>query len=176
MATASRCPPKPGWCATRSRGLGAAPAAGRTAAARRQHGGGAACPRGGDLAALLDSCGDDLVGLRDGALLSLAYDGGLRVSELVALAVSDLRSTGDGSGRGEIACSKTDQDGEGALVWLSADTMARDAAWREASGISFGPVLRRVTLLPARERLPSHRCADRARGTECRKLSCLVPY
>lgn len=112
---------------------------------------GQAPPEGVTLRALLDSCGEDLFGLRDAALLSLAYDGGLRVSELVALSVSDLRSTGDGSGRGEIARSKTDQDGEGALVWLSPDTMVRVAAWREASGVSFGPVLRRVTLLPARE-------------------------
>lgn len=112
---------------------------------------GQAAPDGVTLRALLDSCGADLVGLRDAALLSLAYDGGLRVSELVVLAVGDLRMVGDGSGRGEIVRSKTDQDGEGAMVWLSPDTMVRVAAWRQASGIDFGPVLRRVSLLPARE-------------------------
>jgi site-specific recombinase XerC len=32
------------------------------------------------LRVLLESCGEDLFGLRDAALLSLAYDGGLRVS------------------------------------------------------------------------------------------------
>jgi hypothetical protein len=36
---------------------------------------GQASPDGVTLRALLDSCGGDLVGLRDAALLSLAYDG-----------------------------------------------------------------------------------------------------
>jgi site-specific recombinase XerC len=44
-------------------------------------------PRGLNIRALLESCGDDLPGLRDRALLSAAYDTGLRASELVAVAV-----------------------------------------------------------------------------------------
>jgi integrase len=111
---------------------------------------GQAPPEGVTLRALLAACGTDIIGLRDAALLSLAYDGGLRVSELVALTVADLRSVGDGSGRAEILRSKTDQAGEGALAWLSPETMKRLAAWRAASGIDAGPVLRRVTLLPMR--------------------------
>jgi hypothetical protein len=72
---------------------------------------------------------------------------------VVALGVSDLpQNASDGSGRGEIVRSKTDQDGEGALVWLSPDTMARVAAWRQASGIDFGPVLRRINRLPGATR------------------------
>lgn len=109
---------------------------------------GQSSPEGVTLRALLASCGADLVGLRDAALLSLAYDGGLRVSELVSLTVSDLRMAGDRSGRVELAHSKTDQDGEGALAWLSPDTMARVAMWRAASGFDFGPVLRRINVLP----------------------------
>lgn len=61
--------------------------------------------------ALLDSCGSGVVGLRDAALISLAYDAGLRVSELVGSEVADLRQIGDGSCRLAIAHSKTDQQG-----------------------------------------------------------------
>ena len=47
-------------------------------------------PRGLSLAAMLDGCGTSAIGLRDTALLSVAYDTGLRAAELVALAVEDL--------------------------------------------------------------------------------------
>lgn len=63
--------------------------------------------------ALLASCGSDLVSLRDEALISISYDGGLRVSELVGATVADLKQCADGSGRLNIARSKTDQTGEG---------------------------------------------------------------
>src|SRR3546814_19293665 len=39
---------------------------------------------------------------------------------------------------------KTDQEGEGAWAWLSAETMRRVGAWLEASGIEEGPLFRRV--------------------------------
>ncbi|MDT7531188.1 hypothetical protein OVY29_21205 [Sphingopyxis sp. SE2] len=65
-------------------------------------------PEGVTIQALLASCGGDVVGLRDAALISLAYDAGLRVSELVGSEVADLRQVGDGSGRLDIAHSKTD--------------------------------------------------------------------
>jgi integrase len=51
--------------------------------------------RGLNLRALLESCAEDLVGLRDRALLSLAYDTGLRASELVAVEVIPTRAEGD---------------------------------------------------------------------------------
>src|SRR3546814_2451149 len=41
-------------------------------------------PEGLTIEGLLLACGQDLVGLRDAALCSMAYDAGLRVSELVA--------------------------------------------------------------------------------------------
>lgn len=106
-----------------------------------------AAPEGVTVKALLASCGCDIVGLRDAALISLAYDAGLRVSELVATCVSDVRQVGDGSGRLDIAHSKTDQDGEGALAWLSPETMGRLSAWLLASGIAQGPVFRRINVL-----------------------------
>ncbi|MDP3673834.1 MAG: tyrosine-type recombinase/integrase [Novosphingobium sp.] len=108
---------------------------------------GQAPPEGVTVKALLASCGTDIIGLRDAALVSLAYDAGLRVSELVAATVADLRQVGDGSGRLEITHSKTDQLGEGALAWLSGDTMARLSAWLLVSGLSEGPVFRRINVL-----------------------------
>jgi integrase len=108
---------------------------------------GQAAPDGVTVQALLASCGGDLVGLRDAALISLAYDAGLRVSELVATGVADVSQVADGSGRLEIARSKTDQEGEGALAWLSPETMQRLSAWLLASGIAEGPVFRRINLL-----------------------------
>ncbi|QDK35914.1 tyrosine-type recombinase/integrase [Sphingomonas sp. IC081] len=108
---------------------------------------GQGAPEGVTIKALLASCGSDTIGLRDAALISLAYDAGLRVSELVGTQVADLRQVGDGSGRLDIAYSKTDQLGEGAKAWLSPDTMARVSAWLLASGLSEGPVFRRINVL-----------------------------
>jgi integrase len=107
---------------------------------------GQAPPDGVTVNALLASCGTDIIGLRDSALISLAYDAGLRVSELVGATVADLSQVGDGSGRLEITHSKTDQLGR-ALAWLSADTMVRLSAWLLASGIAHGPVFRRINVL-----------------------------
>ena len=108
---------------------------------------GQAPPEGVTIQALLAACGSDVVGLRDAALISLAYDAGLRVSELVGTTVADLRQVADNSGRLDISHSKTDQVGEGAMAWLSPDTMARVSAWLLASGISEGPVFRRINVL-----------------------------
>jgi len=71
----------------------------------------------------------------------------LRVSELVGTKVGDVRQVGDMSGRLEIAHSKTDQEGQGALAWLSPDTMSRVSTWLLASGFTEGPVFRRINLL-----------------------------
>lgn len=101
-------------------------------------------PKGFTLAALLDACGGDLQGLRDAALLSLGYDGGLRVSELTVVEKTCIDPQEDGSATLFIPFSKTDQDQEGAWAWLSAETMRRVHAWLEASGIEEGPLFRRV--------------------------------
>src|SRR3546814_8912218 len=56
---------------------------------------GQGAPEGVTVKALLASCGTDIIGLRDAALISLAYDAGLRVSELVGTEVADLRQVGE---------------------------------------------------------------------------------
>lgn len=101
--------------------------------------------RGLNIRALLESCGDDLPGLRDRALLSAAYDTGLRASELVAVAVEHIEEAIHPEARLlQILRSKGDQDGEGATAYLSPRTVAAIAAWTEAAEITEGPLFRRV--------------------------------
>lgn len=100
--------------------------------------------RGFTLTALLGACGGDLQGLRDAALLSLGYDAGLRVSELAAVGARHIDPQDDGSALLFIPSSKTDQEGQGAWGWLSAETMRRVGAWLVASDITEGPIFRRV--------------------------------
>ncbi|WP_103098824.1 site-specific integrase [Novosphingobium guangzhouense] len=102
-------------------------------------------PRGLNIRALLESCGDDLPGLRDRALLSAAYDTGLRASELVAVAVEHIEEAIDPEARLlKILRHKGDQDGEGATAYLSPRTVAAIAAWTDATEIAAGPLFRRV--------------------------------
>ncbi|MDF2640710.1 MAG: putative integrase [Novosphingobium lindaniclasticum] len=102
-------------------------------------------PRGLNIRALLDSCVDDLPGLRDRALVSTAYDTGLRASELCVVAVEDLVEAINPEARLlEIRKHKGDQQGEGSTAYLSPRGVAAIAAWCEAAGIAEGPLFRRV--------------------------------
>lgn len=98
------------------------------------------------LTALLAACNNDPPGLRDAALLSLGYDTGLRVAELVRVSTEHIKQTEDGSGAGTlfIPTSKTDQTGHGAHAWISAESMRRIAAWLRVAEIRSGAVFRRV--------------------------------
>ena len=64
-----------------------------------------------------------LIGLRDRALLATAYDTLARRSELAALDLDDLQLEGDGTGTLLIRRSKADQEGEGSLRFVAADTV-----------------------------------------------------
>ena len=66
----------------------------------------------------------------DIALISLMRDAMLRVSEAAALTWKDLVTEGDGTGRLLIRRSKTDGEGQGAVVFVSALTMAALALLR----------------------------------------------
>lgn len=117
-------------------------------------------PRGLNIRALLEACGDDLPGLRDRALLSTAYDTGLRASELVAVAVEHIVDALDPEARLlEIPRSKADQDGEGATAFLSPRSVRAIAAWRAAAGIDSGALFRRVQVrrYKARKAMPGRR-------------------
>ena len=85
-----------------------------------------------------------LAGLRDAALIAVASDGLLRVSEIAAIQVEDVEQAEDGSGRLTIRSSKTDQEGAGEILYLGEPTIVRVAAWTEAAGTTSGPVFVRV--------------------------------
>ena len=108
---------------------------------------GQGAPTGPNLRALLAACGSDLAGLRDAALFSTAYDAGLRVSELVNAEIADLSKMPDGTGRLDIRHSKTDQEGQGATAWLSAETIGRLSSWLTTGDIQSGPIFRRINVL-----------------------------
>lgn len=102
-------------------------------------------PRGLNVRALLEACASDLPGLRDRALLSVAYDTGLRASELVAIEVEHILDAIDPEARLlAIPRSKGDQEREGATAFLSPRTVRAIAAWCAAAGIETGPLFRRV--------------------------------
>ncbi len=91
-------------------------------------------------------------GLRDAALLRVMSDALLRPSELAAIETGDVSREADGSGRLVVQRSKTDQEAEGAVCYLTPATMtaldrwldAAAAAW-SSSGPYAGPLFRRVT-------------------------------
>src|SRR5579863_2373345 len=102
-------------------------------------------PRGLNVRAALEACGDTLPALRDRALLSVAYDTGLRASELVAITCEDIVEALDPDARLlTIARSKGDQEGERATAYLSPRSVAALTRWLDATGITQGPVFRRV--------------------------------
>jgi len=101
-----------------------------------------------DLRAMLRTCGDDLAGLRDKALLLVGFAGALRRSEIVALDVEHVRL--NGVLRITIARSKTDQEGQGITKTIPrlADAelcpVRALRAWLDAAGIASGPIFRSV--------------------------------
>ena len=87
---------------------------------------------------------ESLSALRDAALVSVMSDAMLRVSEVAALRCSDVREDEDGAGLVLIRRSKTDQEGEGAVLFLGPGTMERIRAWKTAAGFNTGPLFRAI--------------------------------
>ena len=92
-------------------------------------------------------------GFLDIALVSLMRDGMLRRSEAASLTWRDIFEEDDGTGRLTVARSKTDQEGEGAVLFVSAPTMEALRAIRLVDadvgdslfGLSAGQIGRRVS-------------------------------
>ena len=90
-------------------------------------------------------------GLVDVVLCTVMADGGLRRSEAAALRWEDVERTGDGSGRLTIRRSKTDVEGEGAVVAITQRAMQDlDAIHQDAGagalvfGLSASQIHRRL--------------------------------
>lgn len=88
--------------------------------------------------------------LRNRALLTLGWVGGMRRSEIVALQVSDVSEVPEGL-TVTIRRSKTDQEGKGRTIaipygtWLQTCPVRSLRSWLEAAGIEDGPLFRTVT-------------------------------
>lgn len=97
------------------------------------------------LAHLVKACRRDELGLRDEALLRVAYDTGARRSELVKIDIAHIEGPDlDGAGVLFIPSSKTDREGEGAYAYLSPATMCAIRRWRDKTDLRKGPLFRRV--------------------------------
>jgi site-specific recombinase XerD len=101
----------------------------------------------------LDSAGTGLRADRERALLCVAYDTMARRAELVALDVADITFIPNGSGTVLIRRSKTDQEGHGAMGYLSRESVRFLRTWLENAKIIEGPIFRRL--------IGQHRVAER---------------
>jgi integrase len=100
-----------------------------------------------ELAALVATLDEDLVGLRDGALLTLGWSSACRRSELVALTVGDVELQAEGL-LVRVRRSKGDQEGKGfdkGVPYASSPALRAVRAlraWLDAAGITEGPIFR----------------------------------
>lgn len=99
------------------------------------------------LAAVLGHLPKTIAGVRDRALVLVAFGGTLRRSELVALQLEDIERRNGGILL-HLDHSKSDQDGKGAALPVPNGTKLRPVegldAWLSAAGITSGPVFREV--------------------------------
>ena len=87
----------------------------------------------------------DLRTVRDKAIIAVLYCGMLRRSELIGLNVEDVTwDESDGSATITIRKSKTDQGGIGRAGYLAPFAVNALRKWLRLSGISNGPIFRRV--------------------------------
>lgn len=93
---------------------------------------------------LLAVSGKDLRGLRNRALLLLAYDSMCRRSELVSLHVDEMEWLSDSGVSILLRKSKTDQHGCGKWIHLSSETTNAVDDWLQAAGIKDGFILRGI--------------------------------
>jgi site-specific recombinase XerD len=91
--------------------------------------------------------GHGLKALRDRALLLLGFAGAFRRSELVELDCEDIEECETGI-KIAIRHSKTDQEGTGQTIAIVRGSIACPVAalqaWRDAAGITSGPLFRSI--------------------------------
>ncbi|CRK76635.1 Tyrosine recombinase XerD [Nereida ignava] len=105
------------------------------------------------LVKMIEAQPDTLVGKRNRLLLSLGYDFLARRSELVAIRNEDLTFTQDGALKGIIRRSKTDQYGNGRLVFGSERSAKLLRKWLKLKPKEIQPVFCAIN---------HGRCLDRA--------------
>jgi integrase len=107
---------------------------------------------------ILAPIGDDLVGLRDRALLLVGFVGALRRAELAAILVEHLEWRERGL-RVMLPVSKGDPDGKGVVVAVPYGSTGLCPVralkrWQDAAGIAGGPLFRRIWAPPPRGGVP----------------------
>jgi site-specific recombinase XerD len=93
---------------------------------------------------MLASCDDDLHGLRDRALLLVAYDSMRRRSELISLRIEDIEWLPEDKASVLLRKSKTDQLGMGKWMHLVPETTHALKQWLSAAKINEGLIFRGV--------------------------------
>jgi site-specific recombinase XerD len=96
------------------------------------------------LTRLLAACSDNLHGLRDRALLMVAYDSMRRRSELISLRVEDIEWLQDNGASILLRKSKTDQHGCGKWIHLTSESTQALHQWLSAVKINEGFIFRGV--------------------------------
>ncbi|NUU39024.1 tyrosine-type recombinase/integrase [Pseudomonas sp. C2B4] len=97
------------------------------------------------LQAMLATCTDGLRGVRDKALLLLAWSGGgRRRSEVVALSIEDLRRLDEDTWLYALGATKTETSGEAREKPLRGAAARALDAWLTAAPCSSGPIFRRL--------------------------------
>ncbi len=81
---------------------------------------------------------------RDAAIIRTLSNGLLRISEVGQIHCEHISTRENGSGTLLIPRSKTDQEGEGKQVYLQKRTMKAIEKYQKLSGVSEGPLFRRV--------------------------------
>jgi site-specific recombinase XerD len=102
---------------------------------------------------MVEACAADLRGLRDRALLRVAYDSMRRRSELVSLRTEDIEWLSNDGASVLLRKNKTDQHGTGKWVHLSPETARALQDWLLEAHITSGYIFRGVkglyTILPS---------------------------
>mgnify|MGYP000452798438 CR=1 FL=1 len=93
---------------------------------------------------LLAVCGDDIRGLRNKALLLLAYDSMRRRSELISLRIEDINWQPNQKCCVLLRRSKTDQHGSGKWLHLKEETTLAIKCWLDAANLTDGLILRGI--------------------------------
>ena len=93
---------------------------------------------------MLAMCEQNLRGLRNKALLLLAYESMCRRSELVSLRVDEMECLSEGCISILLRKSKTDQHGSGKWIHLSTDAGTAVIEWLDAAQIKDGLILRGI--------------------------------
>ncbi len=93
---------------------------------------------------MIASAGDSLRSLRDIALVTTLYDTLARSTELIDMDIEDMTIAEDGTGTIIIKRSKGDQEGQGSIRFIAADTVEQIQKWIEEAKIKDGPLFRAV--------------------------------